>query len=70
MADREEDHCATGEQFPDGIGWLLRQLLNPEPQPGPPYVHTFNAPEPDGYDEHGDPIYLLKPTYTITRNRP
>lgn len=47
-----------------GIGWLLHQLLNPEPQPGPPYTHTFNAPEPDGYDENGDPIYLLHPHFT------
>jgi hypothetical protein len=61
-----DDDPPAGEQFPDGIGWLLHKLLSPEPQPGPPYVHRFGPPEPDGYDEHGDPIYWPKPTHTIS----
>lgn len=70
MPDRDLADIYAGDYdnqpFPAGIGWLLHQLLNPEPAPGPPYVHRFDAPEPDGYDENGDPIYLLKPTHTIS----
>jgi hypothetical protein len=43
--------------IPDSTGQLMHSLLNPEPSPGPPYTHTFTAPEPIGEDEDGNPLY-------------
>jgi hypothetical protein len=58
---------ATDRLFPDGIGEVLHALLNPEPQPGLPYTHTFNMP-PTEYDDDGEPLPLIvEPTMTIVR---
>jgi hypothetical protein len=65
------------EARPDGIGALLHAMLAPPTQDGPPYVHTFQHPEPvpvlddDGQpvlDEDGEPVTQvpLLPTHTIT----
>lgn len=51
--------------FPDSIGEVLHAILNPQPQPGPPYVHTIEPPEPE-YDEDGNPYWPLEPSFTIT----
>ncbi|HEX8726945.1 MAG TPA: hypothetical protein VF737_16260 [Gemmatimonadaceae bacterium] len=40
-------------------------MLNPEPEQGPPYVHTFQPPEPAGYDEDGRPIWDVPVSFTI-----
>ena len=50
MTDRDLADVYAGDYdsqpFPGGIGWLLRQLRNPEAQPGPPYTHALGALEP------------------------
>lgn len=51
--------------FPDGIGEVLHAVLGPESEPGPPYVHTLDPPEPE-YDEDGNPYWPLEPSFTIT----
>lgn len=49
------------------LGHLMHALLNPEPAPGPPCVHTLVPPEPIGYDEDGDPVYPEPgPAFTLT----
>ena len=53
-----------GPLAPDGIGEVLHAILNPQPQPGPPYVHTIRPPEPE-YDENGDPYWPLEPSFTL-----
>ena len=56
-------------RFPDGAGELgefLSNMLGGTPEPGPPYVHTLTAPEPE-YDDDGNEIYVPRPpTYTLT----
>jgi hypothetical protein len=53
--------------FPDGIGEVLQALLSPEPQPGPPYTHTFSYP-PTEYDKDDEPLpQPIQPTMTVTR---
>jgi hypothetical protein len=63
---------------PAAIGSLLHAMLAPPTQDGPPYVHTFQHPEPvpvlddDGqpmFGEAGEPVMRvpLLPTHTITR---
>ncbi|HEV2452529.1 MAG TPA: hypothetical protein VGS62_11465 [Streptosporangiaceae bacterium] len=38
------------------MGEILHNLLGGiEPEPGPPYVHTFKSPEPIGELEDGTP---------------
>jgi hypothetical protein len=37
-ADRVSDEAA---------GEMLRNVLNPPPEPGPPYLHTLSAPDPE-----------------------
>jgi len=65
--------------LPDHMGYFLNAFLNPPTQDGPPYVHTFQHPEPvpvldDGggpvLDETGEPVMRvpLLPTHTITRD--
>ena len=39
------------------LGEIMHGLLNPEPEPGPPYTHTIVPPEPIGWDEDGTPLY-------------
>lgn len=34
------------EFWPEAAGGFLQNMLNPEPEPGPPYVHTIVPPEP------------------------
>jgi hypothetical protein len=49
------------------LGQAMRDLMNPEPAPGPPYVHTFAPPEPIGQDEDGNDIYPEPgPAITLT----
>lgn len=57
----------TGPLFPEGpAGAALYALINAEPEPGPPYTHTFRPP-PTEYDEDGEPIWKpMEPTFTIT----
>lgn len=53
----------------DILGPFLHGFFDPEPDPGPPYVHTFTSPEPIGEDEEGDPIYPPPgPAYTLTED--
>jgi len=55
--------------FPESAGAILGELLTgpkpPAEHNGPPWTHTFQPPEPDGYDEDGRPYWLPKPTFTI-----
>lgn len=58
--------------FPGGIGEVLHALLNPQPQPGPPYVHTIEPPRCDLEDccDTDEPCscacHRVQPTHTIT----
>lgn len=58
--------------FPDGIGEVLCAVLNPEPEPGPPYVHTIEPPRCDLEDccDTGLPCecacHRVQPTHTAT----
>jgi hypothetical protein len=53
--------------FPDCIGEVLHALLNPEPQPGSPYTHTFTWPETE-YDDDGEPLPpKIEPSMTVNR---
>jgi hypothetical protein len=52
----------------DAMGNLLRAMLGPpEPQPGPPFTHTLQFPEPE-LDDDGNPVeaYEPPPTHTFT----
>lgn len=51
--------------FPDAVGAVLHAMLNAEPEPGPPYMHTVKPPEPAGYDEDGRPIWDVPVSFTI-----
>jgi hypothetical protein len=55
--------------FPESAGAILGGILaGPKPsaeQDGPPWTHTLRPPEPDGYDEAGNPYWLPKPMFTI-----
>jgi hypothetical protein len=66
-----------GRSYPDpaeaeewawqALGQVMHSLLNPEPAPGPPYVHTLVPPEPIGEDEDGNPVYQPPgPVCTLT----
>lgn len=56
---------AEGPYYPEAMGAFLNKLLNPEPQPGPPWTHTFQPP-PQEYGEDGEPIPLPpEPQFTI-----
>ena len=49
------------------LGEIMHGLLNPEPEPGPPYTHTIVPPEPIGWDEDGTPVYPEPgPAVTLT----
>ena len=49
------------------LGEIMRGLLNPEPEPGPPYTHTIVPPEPLYYDDFGTPVYPEPgPAMTLT----
>lgn len=57
---------AGGPFYPEAMGEFLRKLLNPEPQPGPPWTHTFRPP-PQEYYEDGEPIPMSPgPSFTVT----
>ena len=46
--------------YPGDIGKLapfLHGVFRPEPEPGPPWTHTFTSREPAGEDEDGNPLY-------------
>jgi len=59
--------AGTDQPFPDGVGEVLHALLNPEPQPGSPYTHTFNLP-PTEYNDNGEPLPpRIEPSMTIVR---
>jgi hypothetical protein len=53
--------------WPEAAGAFLASLYgDPEPEPGPPYVHTIVPPEPIGEDEDGNLIYLEPgPAFTL-----
>ena len=54
--------------WPEAAGAFLASLYgDPEPEPGPPYVHTIVPPEPIGELEDGTLIYPEPgPAYTMT----
>jgi hypothetical protein len=55
--------------FPDDIGEALHALLNPEPQPGLPYTHTFNLPPSEEFlADLANPI-RLEPRAIPIRNK-
>lgn len=56
---------ATEPLFPEAMGEVLHSFLNAEPEPGPPYVHTFADPE-QVQDEDGEWYVPLVPTHTLT----
>ena len=69
-----------GRSYPDpaevesrawaALGEVMHAVLNPEPAPGPPYVHTLVPPEPIGWDEDGNPVYPEPgPAYTLTEGK-
>lgn len=61
------DLAETEERVLQALGHALRNLLSPEPAPGPPYTHTLVSPEPIGEDEDGNPVYPPPgPTHTLT----
>lgn len=35
----------------EAMGHFLHGMLNPDPQPGPPYVHTFSPSQPEAVIE-------------------
>lgn len=66
-----------GPLFPEGIGTLLSAVLAPPEQAGPPYVHTYQQPEPElVLDDQGRPVLgddgeavmrvPIWPSYTLT----
>lgn len=70
LDDLADDHAQTGATlsgpfYPEAMGALLGKLFGTEPQPGPPWVHTIEPPEPE-YDEDGNPYWPLEPSFTIT----
>ena len=52
--------AARTEDGPIYIGTLSRPV-----PPGPPYVHTFGAPEPISEDEDGEPVYPPYVPFTV-----
>ena len=62
-----ESRPVPSEFWPDSAGEFLHNMYGgSEPEPGPPYVHTFRPPEPE-YDDEGnqiwhepDPAFTLK----------
>lgn len=55
------------EMWPEAVGGFLHNMLGGEPETGPPYTHTFVAPEPIGEDEDGNPVYPEPgPAFTLT----
>lgn len=41
--------------FPEDAGQLLHAILDPSPQSGPPYTHTFASARCESCDAAGDP---------------
>jgi hypothetical protein len=52
----------------DALGYFMHRILNPEPEPGPPYVHTFKLPQQPVYASSGKLVYRPPPAraYTLT----
>lgn len=59
----------TEPLFPESaaafLGEILAGPMPPAEQDGPPWVHTFTQPEPDGYGEDGEPYWLPPKMFTI-----
>jgi hypothetical protein len=49
------------------LGYFMHRILNPEPEPGPPYVHTFTLPQQPVYASSGKLVYRppAHPAYTM-----
>lgn len=54
------------------FGEVMRALLNPEPEPGPPYVHTLAPPQQPVFSRSGKLVYRppSHPAYTLRSPAP
>jgi hypothetical protein len=53
----------------DALGYFMHRLLRPEPEPGPPYTHTFVPPQQAVFTASGKRLYRPPPpgpAYTLT----